>query len=632
MSENKAHPIKQISGGLIGLLALLAALVAANTIINNLRLRADLTDENRYSLSEGTINTMAKLEKSVELQFYFSRSNPKVPMQLKTFANQTEDLLKEYQRAGKGKIKLTVIDPKPDTDAEDQAAVYNLRGVPLEMYGAPMYMGLVVICGKLHATIPVIDPQRDRFLEYDISRMIYQVTHPDKPRVGLISSLPVMGSAAQPFMMPGQPQPPNQPAWFAFSDLQRDFDLQEINAAEAENGIPADIQTLIVVHPKTPSDKFLYAIDQFVLRGGHLIAFVDPVAYSDNAAPAQPYGMRGPQVSTLGKLFDTWGIGYDQGRVVVDRTTGMQVREGNRVVMNHGILIYDADRINNDDSATANLTSLQIVFGGSLKDNTDDDVMATPLISTSGDSGSVPSMTAQFGVQAMNRDYKPAGSPQNIALKLTGTFKTAFPNGKPADTEDEEKPESKSMNTESLKEGESTIVVIADVDMLADITNVEDVRSPFGTIRQQISNNGVLLANLIDQLAGDQDLINIRGRTEIDRSFTRVTDLRQKAQLQFEDKISQLQEQLQEAEQRISELQQQKDESQKHFLSPQQRQEIANFNARKRDINREMRQVQKNLRRDIDTLGAWLKFINIFLMPIIVVTFGIGVAVKRARR
>jgi ABC-type uncharacterized transport system involved in gliding motility auxiliary subunit len=632
MSEIKAHPIKKISGGIIGLLALLVALAAANVIVKNLRLRADVTDEQRYSLSDGTINTMAKLDKSVELQFYFSRSNPKVPMQIKAFADQTEDLLKEYKRASKGKIKLTVIDPKPDTDAEDQAAAYNLQGIPLEMYGAPMYMGLVIICGKTHVTMPVIDPQRQRFLEYDISRTIYQVTHPNKPKVGLISSLPVMGTPAQPFMMPGQPQPPTQPAWFAFSDLQNDFDVQEISATDAEGGIPADIQTLIVVHPKESSDKLLYAIDQFVLRGGHLIAFVDPFAYSDNAAP-QPYGMRGPAASNLDKLFASWGVGYDPTRILVDRTTGMQVREGNRVVLNHGILLYDANNVTDDDVATANLSSLRAIFGGVLTDNTDESITVTPLVTTDGDSGTAQAMSARMGVQAINRDYRPAAAPQHLALKLSGTFKTAFPAGKPAGADAGEK-DADEVETEapSLAEGNSTVVVIADVDMLADITNVEDIRSPFGTIRQPVSNNGLLLANLIDQLAGDQDLISIRGRAEIDRSFTHVTELRQKAQLQFEDKISQLQAQLQETEQRINELQRAKDESQKSFISQQQRQEIANFHARKREINKEMRQVQKDLRRDIDTLGAWLKFINIALMPILVVALGIGVAIRKAKR
>jgi ABC-type uncharacterized transport system involved in gliding motility auxiliary subunit len=635
MSEIKAHPIKQISGGLVGLLVLLAALIAGNIIIKNLHLRADLTDEKRFSLSDGTINTIKKLEDNVEMQFYFSKSNPKVPMQLKTFAEKTEDFLREYARNSNGKIKLTVIDPKPDTDAEDQAAQNGLQGLPLDMYGAPLYMGLVLTSGKYSATIPIIDPQKERFLEYEVSRMIYQITHPQKPVIGVLSSLPVLGSEPSRFAMPGQPQPPPQKPWFVFSDLKKDFDLRDIDPLSAEEGIPDEIKTLVVVHPKDFSDKAYYAIDQFVMRGGHLIAFVDPSAYSDNTAAPNPYGMPPSASSDMAKLFAAWGIKYDPARIIVDRETGMQVREGNRAVLNHAILNYNAKNVNKEDAASANLTSLRAIFAGALVDNSDESVTVVPLLTTSANSGTSPAATARFGSEAMQRDYRAAGAPQNLAVKLTGKFKTAFPDGRPKTEEDDKdkaKDDKVADNDTTLKEGESTIVVIADVDMLADITNVEDVRTPFGNMRQQVSNNGTLLANLVDQLAGDQDLISIRSRAEVDRRFTKVEELRKKAQLKFEDKMTELNKQLQDAEQRINELQQQKDASQRNFISDEQRSEIKKFHARKREISHEIRQVQKDLRKDIDKLGTKIKLANIALMPLLVIAMGIVVAVRKHKR
>ena len=629
MKEIKSHSFKQIGGGIATLIILLAALIAGNLILQNLHMKADLTDEKRFSLSEGAVHTVKNLDDNIELQFYFSKSNPKVPMYLKSFANQTEDFLREYVRASNGKIKLTVIDPKPDTDAEDQAAQNGLKGMPLDMYGAPLYMGLVVISGKHSAVIPVIDPQKERFLEYDVTRLIYQVTHPEKPVIGVLSSIPVLGSAPSQFSMMQKDQ---KKPWFIFEDLKRDFELRDIDPLSAENGISSDIKTLLVVHPKKLSDKALYAIDQFVMRGGHLIAAVDPYAYTDNSTPANPYGMQTSSASDLGRLFSAWGINYDPKRIIVDRDSGMQVREGNRVVLNHGILNYNSENVNKSEATCANLTSLRAIFAGAVSVSTNSALHAIPLITSSANAGTAPAAMARLGADALQRNFSAAGAPLNLAVKISGIFKTAFPDGKPQTDADKNPKDNKTDNQQSLKEGESTVVVIADVDMLADIANVENVRTPFGMMRQPTSNNSTLINNLVDQLAGDQDLISIRGRKQINRSFTKVEKIRKKAQLRFEDKIAQLQKQLQDAERRIAELQRQKDASQRNFLSQEQRDEIKKFHARKREISREMRQVQKDLRKDIDKLGSKVKLANIGLMPLLVIMVGIVIAIRKRRK
>ena len=631
MSEKKAHPFTKIGGSLAGLLVLLAALIAGNIVIKNLHIRADLTEDKRFSLSEGTVNTLKHLQDNVELQFYFSKSNRKVPMQLKTFAEQTEDFLREYERVSGGKVKLTVIDPKPDTDAEDQAVQQGLKGMPLDIYGAPLYMGLVVTAGKYSSTIPVIDPQKERFLEYDITRLIYQVTHPNKPVIGVLSSLPVLGDTpAMPYMR----RPQQNQGWFVFEDLKKDYELRNLSFEDAENGIDQAINTLVLVHPKNISEKAAYAIDQFVLRGGHLIAFVDPAAYVDNSGAINPY-MPQSNTSDLPRLFKAWGIKYNPAGLVVDRESGLPIREGNRAVVNHGILVYNSNNLNKDAAASANLNSLRAIFAGSLEVNsTNKNLTASPLIFTSPKSGTAPACTAMLGSDAMMREYIAAGAPLNIAMKLTGKFKTAFPDGAPEDddTKDKEDADNPTNDAPPLKEGESTVVIIADVDILSDLANVEDVRTPFGILKQPVSNNSILLANLIDQLSGDQDLISIRSRKVIDRHFTRVEKLRKAAQIKFEDKIKELQQQLQDAQRRINELEQQKTGNGQNFVSNEQRAEIRKFMLEKRRINKQMRQVQKDLRKDIDKLGNRVKLANIALIPLLIILAGIFAAYRKRKK
>ena len=629
MSKTNSNVIKQIGGGIAGLALLLAALIAGNTVIKNLHIRADLTGDNRFSLSDGTVNTLKHLEDNVEIQFYFSKSNPKVPMQLKTFAQQTEDFLREYQRASNGKVKLTVIDPKPDTDAEDMAVQLGLKGIPLDMYGAPLYMGLAVAAGKHSRVLPVIDPQKERFLEFDITHMIYQVTHPAKPVIGVISSLPVMGDDSPAVPMR---RPDGNRGWYTFEQLKKDFELRSISTEEAAKGIDKKIKTLIVVHPKDFKPETSYALDKFVLGGGHLIAFVDPACYVDKAA-GNPY-MPQANSSNLPQLFRAWGIQYNLAELVVDRESGLPVREGSRAVINHAILDYNRENITSDDPASANVAKIQALFAGALSTtSTNKDITVTPLITTSAKSGTAPARTAMLGSAAMMRQYRAAGAPLTIALKLSGTFKTAFPDGPPADSEKKDDAKDNSNKSAQLKEGESTVVVIADVDMLADETNAKDVTTPFGIMKQVLSDNSVFVSNLAGQLAGDNDLISIRSRKVIDRHFTKVAKLQKEAQIRFEDKIKELQQQLQEAQQRINQLEQQKKSSgQQGFISNEQREEIRKFNLEKRRINKQMRQVQKDLRKDIDKLGTRIKLANIVLMPLLVVLAGIFIAIRKRRK
>jgi len=268
MSAARLKTILKLSGGAFGLLALLVILIAANIMLGNFHFRKDLTEEKIFTLSEGTQNILKKLDAPVTLKYFFTRSSAETPIPLKTFAQQIEDLLKEYRLAANGKIIVEIYDPKPDSDYEEWAERYGLIGQNPGMLESPIYCGLVAVKGDLFEAIPFVDPNAEELLEYNITRMIARVANPKKPVIGVMSSLPVMGMRSFPYALPGQPPPKNQPPWAAFQDLNKDYDVRQIPVGAEQ--IEPDINVMIVVHPKNLSDKTLFALDQFVLRGGRL--------------------------------------------------------------------------------------------------------------------------------------------------------------------------------------------------------------------------------------------------------------------------------------------------------------------------------------------------------------------------
>ncbi len=631
MKATKSIPFLKIGSSLLGLLALFGVLIAVNVIVGNLRLRADFTDEKLYSLSEGTVNALKALEKPVTLKLFFNSSNPKVPAGIKNYAGQVEDLLEEYRLASKNKIKFQKLDPKPDSDAEEWAQKYGIAGQPLEMFGPPIYFGLVATSGKTEAVLPTLDPRMQQLLEYNITRMIHRVTDPAKPVVGVLSSLPIMGSQPPQFAMPGQPRPQPQPAWIAIQELRGDYDLREIQSPD--DGIPSDIKALLVVHPKNLSDNALFAIDQFVLRGGHVVMFVDPMSVADQGGAPSPYGM--PQTSSdAQKLLGAWGVGYDASKVLADYAgaTPMQSPNGG-VERNPVVISFNKAGINSDDIITTRLNILRSAFGGALIDHTEDSIEVTPLLTASDQCGFVDAMSARFGSNAIRSQFKPSPTPQHLALKLSGTFKTAFPGGKPTDEAADEEVEGEEEDAipAALTEGKSVVIVVADVDLLFDPLCVEAMNFFGQTAHRPLNDNLTFFANTVETMAGSSDLIGIRSRGTFHRPFTEVDKREAAAVAQWREQEASLESSLQEAQRQLNELQAQKDDQQRFILSDQQREAIASFQKKEFEIRRELKEVRKNLRRDIEALGIRVKVINIALMPLLVALVGIAYGVLRRR-
>ncbi len=633
MKKDSPHTIMKLGSGLIGLAILFGILVAANSILSNLRLRTDLTDEHLYSLSDGTRATLKKIDQPVTLKLFFNSSNPEVPVQLKSYARQVEDLLREYELASHGNIVLQKYDPKPDSEAEEWAQKYGLAGQSLDMFSPPVYFGLVAVSGKAEGTMASLDPRMQQLLEYNVTRLIYSVTHPRKPVIGVFSSLPVMGSQPPPYPMPGQPRPQPQPPWVAFQDLQKNYELRELNSLD--EGIPTELNTLVVIHPKDLSDAASFAIDQFVLGGGHLMLMVDPMAFADQAPnPSSPMNMPG-SASNAEKLLKAWGIGYDAAKVLADFNATPLRTGDNRVERSPVVMTYGPENISRDDIATAQLEVIRTAFAGALVDNTSSDITVTPLLTTSHNVATVDGMTARFGADAINGQAKKLGTAQNIALRLSGTFKTAFPGGRPAPppaAEGEETPPPPAANDETLKEGRSVVAIIADADMIFDPVCVEEINFFGSKAYRPLNENLAMFANLVEQMAGSEDLIAIRSRGKFSRPFDRVDKLERSASERWQQKEKSLEESLRQAQNRLNELQQEKSGNQRTILSPQQKQEIANYRAEEFRVKQELKDVRKKLRSEIESLGIKVKVFNIALMPALVALAGIGFGLYRHRR
>ncbi len=630
MAKNaKSHRIWKLSGSIAGLLLFLVILVAVNILAGQSRLRTDLTSEKLYTLSQGTRQVLSKLDRNVTLMFFYNGSSPEIPAPLKAFAQQVEDLLDEYRLAGGGLVKIEQYDPKPDSDAEDLAMRFGVNPQAVTVGGGMLYLGLVAVSGDLQAVIPLIDPRTEQLLEYNITRMIYRVTTTRKPVLGILSPLPVMGSQPTP-MMPGQ-RPRQEPPWAAFAELNRDYSVRPLDPSVET--ISNDIDALLVVHPKNLEDKTLFAIDQFVLRGGRLLAFVDPLCVSDQEpAGMSPFNMGGSRSSSLGKLFDAWGLTYNPGKVVGDLQAMTPLRNQDNTVENNPLyLSLRNPNMAADEIITSPLDLVLMVMAGGFGNESAEGLRLKPLIQSSEQTALTDAMMLQFNPTAFKRDFQQSRKVYNLAVRLDGTFKTAFPDGLPVEADGTNTPAGARDGLQSSSKP-GTVMLVADADLLSNDFCVRDIG--FFGLQQAINDNMNFLANLIEQLAGSEDLIRIRCRGSSQRPFTRVLALQVEAQKKWMEQEQRLEKNLAETQQRMQELQSSKDEKQRFVLSPEQDRELEGFRMEVLKYKAELKRVRRNLREGIESLGMKVKLINILLVPFVVAAAGIllGVVRKQSTR
>ena len=610
----------------IGALAVLAVLFVAVILVSNTLLRGarlDLTQNHLYTLSQGTKNILSSIEEPVNLTLYFSdkaaaeSANPDAAA-LRNYAPRVREMLAEMAARAGGKLRVTTVDPLPFSEDEDRATTLGLQALPWGQGSSNLFLGIVgtnSTNGK--SVMPIANPNKETFLEYDVAKMIHELSMAKKPAVGLISGLP-MGAGFD-----AQTRQMRQP-WAIQSQLEQMFEVRTLTAASVKS-IDKDINVLVVVQPKNLSEDAQYAIDQFVLRGGHLLVFVDPLAESDDsgADPNNPQAaMMADRSSDLPKLFKAWGVDYDAKKIVLDREHALQVSSAQGQPIRHpAILGFNQRDLNPTDITTAQLQSINVSTAGFFQLAKDSKNKLTPLIQTSADAMTVAADRVKFMTDPSQLlvDYKPDGAqPFVVAGRLEGKFATAFPERKAADH-----------LAESKDGGE--IILVADTDILSNRLWVQ-VQQFFGQqVMNAFANNGDFIVNAVDNLGGSSDLISIRGRATSQRPFTTVDNMRRAAEESFRGKERELQQRLSDTERKLTELQSGKSKENEMILSPEQKAELTNFQDQKIAIRKELRQVRRSLDDRIEALGTRLKLVNIGLMPLLITLFALGFAWARRR-
>jgi ABC-type uncharacterized transport system involved in gliding motility auxiliary subunit len=552
---------------LIGLAALAVLLVATNILATALLpgWRLDLTQDRLYTLSSGTKQVLGDLPEPVTLRLYLSQRLLRDVPGYGPYAQRVNDLLAEYAQLSRGRLTVETFDPEPFTDVEDRAVAAGLTGAPVIQQGDQVYFGLVGTNTTDDVeTIPFFQTDRERFLEYDLTRLVNRLAHPKQHVVGLISSLPLMGDPMQ-AMMGGAPSQP----WLVIDQIRQFFEIRSLPADTTE--IPKDVDLLMIVHPATMSDQTQYAIDQFVLAGGKALIFVDPFAESaaSQMMQAMQRGMPSPSpVSDLPKLFKAWGVKMEPNVVAGDRRNAKRVSLGGssklRAVDYPAWIGVPADDLNQDDAITAQLQVINLATSGILTATADATTKFEPLISTSAQSEPIPVdkvMGNPPDIMSLLREFKPTGQSLTLAARITGPVKSAFPDGPPkpeAKTPDGKPADAKpaAPAAAGLTESKTPIdvIVVADTDLLQDRFWAQQSDFFGERVTQESANNAGFVVNSLDALTGSSGLIGLRSRGISDRPFTLIKDLQDDADSRFAEQEQALNDKLKATERQLTEL------------------------------------------------------------------------------
>lgn len=601
-------------------LNLLASLVFSHV-------RIDLTENQLNTLSEGTRNILESLDKQVKLQYYVSKSALEGAPGLDTYAKQVERLLDEYQLLSGGQLTIEKIDPLPFSEEEDNAVSAGLQGV-LTGEGETLYFGLVAQASGPRQVIPFFQPEREPFLEYDLSQAIYNALHPEKKVVGVLSAIPLQGN-----FIPGQGM--GAPVML-FEQLRKQFTVRHL--LSSETSVPDDIDILVVVHPLGLSEQALYALDQYLLTGGQALVFADPMSEAQN----QPFGAPPTETEKADELLAMWGIKLVRDKVVGDPNLAQQVSYRNsygRMQATRYLpwLALGQKQYNPDEILVNQLGNINIASAGSLTHIEGTDVSFIPLITTTAQAGLIDKEKLSFNVDpaGLLTSFEPSNDPLVLAARVKGSFKTAFPEGPPESPSEEEAATEETEDTkEHLTESSkpANLVVVADTDLLQDRFWVQ-VNNFFG---QQLvvpkAANLDFVTNALDILGGSPDLLSVRSRGSYYRPFELVAEIQQNAELQYRAKEQELRQKLEETEQKLNELQRQRQDASSPELTVEQQQELDKFVQEKVKTSKKLRDVQYQLRADIEDLERTLKLLNIGLMPMMISLIAfIAWVIKRQR-
>jgi ABC-type uncharacterized transport system involved in gliding motility auxiliary subunit len=612
----------------LAVLFLFAINILASAGFNNAQV--DLTQNKLFTLAEGSKKIIATIDEPITFRFYYSRKLGEVSPSHGNYSKRVRDLLDHYAEIAGGKIDLKIINPEPFSVEEDEAVRLGMQGIPLDQSGEQAYFGLAATNSTDdRRTVPFFTPQREQFLEYDITRLIYELANPEKKKVGLLTSL----------TMEADPMLQYQP-WPILQQIQQFFEIKSLDSDQGV--IDEDISVLFIAHPRFLKEKALYAIDQYIMRGGHAVILVDPHNETARMSPQRPPGAGS---SEMKKLFEAWGIEFDETKFVGDRNHAIRVSapvRGRDVISDYlSWNQFDRRNINTEDVVTGQLTALTVASAGAISIKDGSGLTLVPLLQSSMDSGrlSAELVQEQPNPQEILEKFKSENQRFTIAGRISGNVKSAFPDGPPPpDPKDADKPKRDDQKEPDpaahLKESKQPInlIVVADSDFLTARFWMQEQNFFGQQVSTPIANNADLVVNALDNLSGSGDLIGLRSRGLSIRPFYRIIDIRNQAEERYRETEQQLSAKLKELQEKVSRLKVTDEEGTQAILTTQQRREFDQARAELLSVRKELRDVQHALRQDIERLDNTLKIVNIWTVPILVAILAIVLALFRRQR
>ena len=631
-AENAAR-FAMISLFLLGILFIAVNILAAGSMHSK---RLDLTQDNLYTLSPSTKSLINELDEQITFKLYVSSGLSQQVPHLGVYANRVRDLLAEYESISGGKIKLELLDPIPFSNIEDRAVAAGLRGIPAVSGGDNMYFGLV----GTNTTddiekIPFIQIDREAFLEYDISRMLFALAKTKPTVVGILSTLPTDGTVK--FTATGQQEA--VPPYVVRDQIGSLFETRFLG--KELDGVPEDINVLLIVHPKNTSEKTLFSIDQYLLAGGKAIIFVDPFAETE----AMQGQMMRPSIegSSLAKLFDTWGLKYDPAKVVVDRLSARKVlpEAGNRLIEYLPWLELRGPSLDRGSPITSSIEVVAVASAGHISASKEAPIKISPLLVSSPGSNLISAKKVQGfrNPKKLLREFTPGDGQYTIAARVNGMVQSSFPEGLTetknnyaGDGKKDTKP-IRSPNKALKKSSQPLdVIVVADADILADRFWV--IKRDFAGQKVPVAtaNNGDFILNAIESLSGGSNLMALRGRGTASRPFEVLRNIQQVASQKFEDKERQLGQTLLNTEKKLKELRRKNPEGSEAVVSKKDQRSMEKMQREILKLRSELRKVRRSLTNEYESLEMRLWFFNIALVPLVLTAFLIILAIARSIR
>ncbi len=628
---------KLSTAGIVVALVLFVALNLYSSITLQ-QARVDFTEGKLFTLSDGTRQVIREIEEPIMLRFYFSRTiSDQVPA-FGNYAKRVRELLENYVNLSGGKLKLKVYDPKPYSEEEDEAVTFGLQGIPVDRSGELAYFGLAASNSTDDKkSIAYFNSSREPFLEYDLTRLVYDLAHPEKKKIGVMTDLQIWGDPSR-----------NIPGW-SITDLLNQFFIVRILTTE-ETTIDDEIDLLFLIPPKKLSDQTLYAIDQFVLRGGRMMVFVDPVSEMTAApgAGGRPPSM--PTTARLDKLLDAWGVAFDPDTIAADQANAVQVSMGSTRGGGASVIDYlswlnlGPANFSHDDVVTSELRRIAMASSGILSPKEGATTEFQPLIETGRRSMRMEAKQVRFmpNPQALLEKFKAQNKPLILAARIKGNVKSIFPDGPPPEVKKDDKSPTKDGDEKKparphLAESAEPInvVVVADTDLLTDQMWVQQ-QNVFGQrVITPTSNNADFTINVLDNMSGSNALVGLRGRGFSLRPFDRINALQRSAELRYRSTERKLREKLNDTQRKLGELETESGQGGTGgsvILSEKQRQTLADFRSEMVSVRRQLREVQHALRQEIEDLNTRLKVINIWAVPVVISIFALVMTIVRRWR